>query len=74
MHGIVSYTLGGGIDRPLAIHKEGSPSIVTHQAWRGQFATTGCTKILWPGGRTTAWHHDQKDPDIRNRGVGAGPA
>jgi RHS repeat-associated protein len=37
-HGRVSYTLGGGIDRPLALHKEGRRSIIPHQDWRGQFA------------------------------------
>jgi RHS repeat-associated protein len=35
--GNVSYTHGGGIDRPLVITK-GSVSIVTHENWRGQFA------------------------------------
>jgi RHS repeat-associated protein len=33
----VSYTHGGGIDRPLVITK-GATSIVPHQNWRGQFS------------------------------------
>jgi RHS repeat-associated protein len=36
--GTVSYSHAGGIDRPLAIWKEGVGTIVTHQNWRGQFA------------------------------------
>jgi len=35
--GRVSYTHGGGIDRPLVIMK-GDTSIIPHQNWRGQFA------------------------------------
>ena len=76
----MSYTHAGGIDRPLVITK-GSTSILPHQNWRGQFSsgtyangarsdcpagvTTGCTPIAWPGWRTTAWHEDVTEPDIR---------
>jgi hypothetical protein len=35
--GWVSYTHGGGIDRPLVI-TQGDTSIVPHQNWRGQFS------------------------------------
>jgi RHS repeat-associated protein len=27
--------------------------------------TTSCIAVRWPGYRTTAWHHDVKEPDIR---------
>ena len=70
--GQVSYTHAGGIDRPLAIWKQGVGSIITHQNWRGQFArgtfwdgrlsdctssdTTWCVPVPWPGYTTTAWH------------------
>jgi RHS repeat-associated protein len=79
-YGTVSYTHAGGIDRPLVITK-GSTSILPHQNWRGQFSsgtyangarsdcapgvTTNCYPVAWPGYRTTAWHHDAKEPDIR---------
>jgi RHS repeat-associated protein len=79
-YGMVSYTHAGGIDRPLVITKNGV-SILPHQNWRGQFSsgtrpdgsrsdcpagvTTNCIQIAWPGYRTTAWHHDAKEPDIR---------
>jgi RHS repeat-associated protein len=79
-YGTVSYTHAGGIDRPLVITKDGV-SILPHQNWRGQFSsgtyangarsdcppgvTTNCIQIAWPGYRTTAWHHDVKEPDIR---------
>jgi hypothetical protein len=68
----VSYFHAGGIDRPLVIRKEGQPTIIPHENWRGQFSrgtytsgavsdcgsgqTTGCTAIAWPGHRTTARH------------------
>ncbi|HEY0017654.1 MAG TPA: RHS repeat-associated core domain-containing protein [Longimicrobium sp.] len=71
-HGRVSYFHAGGIDRPLVIRKEGQPTIIPHENWRGQFSrgtytsgavsdcgsgqTTGCTAIAWPGHRTNAWH------------------
>jgi RHS repeat-associated protein len=76
----VSYTHAGGIDRPLVITKDGV-RILPHQNWRGQFSsgtyadgtrsdcapgvTTGCIAVRWPGYRTTAWHHDVTEPDIR---------
>jgi RHS repeat-associated protein len=79
-YGTVSYTHAGGIDRPLVITKDGV-SILPHQNWRGQFSsgtyangarsdcppgsTTNCHPVSWPGYRTTAWHHDAKEPDIR---------
>jgi RHS repeat-associated protein len=79
-YGTVSYTHAGGIDRPLVITKD-DVSILPHQNWRGQFSsgtrpdgsrsdcpagvTTNCIQIAWPGYRTTAWHHDAKEPDIR---------
>jgi RHS repeat-associated protein len=79
-YGTVSYTHAGGIDRPLVITK-GSTSILPHQNWRGQFSsgtyangarsdcapgvTTNCHAVNWPGYRTTAWHHDAKEPNIR---------
>ncbi len=31
----MSYTHGGGIDRPLALHKEGQGSLIPHENWRG---------------------------------------
>jgi hypothetical protein len=34
----VSYFHAGGIDRPLVIRKEGQPTIIPHENWRGQFA------------------------------------
>jgi RHS repeat-associated protein len=56
-------------------------SILPHQNWRGEFSsgtrpdgtrsdcapgvTTNCHPVAWPGYRTTAWHHDAKEPDIR---------
>ncbi|HEY0019131.1 MAG TPA: RHS repeat-associated core domain-containing protein [Longimicrobium sp.] len=70
--GRVSYVHAGGIDRPLAIWKQGVGTIVTHQNWRGQFAMgtftsgapsdcqqyppSGCVPVSWPGWSTTAWH------------------
>jgi RHS repeat-associated protein len=79
--GNVSYFHAGGIDRPLVITKNGE-SVIPHQNWRGQFArgtypngyrsdctqgaTTGCTKIQWPGERTTARHELEPDPNIQN--------
>ena len=71
--GRVSYVhAGGGIDRPLAIWKQGVGTLVTHQNWRGQFAMgtftsgapsdcqqyppSGCVPVNWPGWGTTAWH------------------
>jgi RHS repeat-associated protein len=79
-YGTVSYTHAGGIDRPLVITKDGV-SILPHQNWRGEFSsgtrpdgtrsdcapgvTTGCIAVRWPGYRTTAWHHDVTEPDIR---------
>jgi RHS repeat-associated protein len=76
----VSYSHAGFIDRPLVITKYGV-SILPHQNWRGEFSsgtrpdgtrsdcppgvTTGCVAVRWPGYRTTAWHHDVKEPDIR---------
>ena len=36
--GTVSYTHGGGIDRPLAITRSGVGSIIPHENWRGQMA------------------------------------
>ena len=79
-YGTVSYTHAGGIDRPLVITKDGT-SILPHQNWRGQFSsgtyangarsdcavgvTTNCHPVAWPGYRTTAWHHDVTEPDIR---------
>jgi hypothetical protein len=66
----VSYFHAGGIDRPLVIRKEGQPTIIPHENWRGQFSrgtytsgavsdcgsgqTTGCTQVNWPGHRTNA--------------------
>jgi hypothetical protein len=35
---IATVATRGGIDRPLALHKEGRRSIIPHQDWRGQFA------------------------------------
>jgi RHS repeat-associated protein len=80
-HGRVSYFHAGGIDRPLVIRKEGSPTIIPHENWRGQFArgtytsgtvsdctgqTTECTQVNWPGYRTTARHaRSGSGPDIR---------
>jgi hypothetical protein len=77
----VEYFHAGGIDRPLVIRKEGEPTIIPHENWRGQFArgtytsgavsdctgqTTECTNINWPGYRTTAWHAKSgSGPDIR---------
>jgi RHS repeat-associated protein len=68
----VSYVHAGGIDRPLAIWKQGVGTLVTHQNWRGQFAMgtftsgapsdcqqyppSGCVPVSWPGWSTTAWH------------------
>jgi RHS repeat-associated protein len=62
------------------ITKNGT-SILPHQNWRGQFSsgtyangarsdcapgvTTNCHPVSWPGYRTTAWHHDVTEPDIR---------
>jgi RHS repeat-associated protein len=79
-YGTVSYSHAGGIDRPLVITKDGV-SILPHQNWRGEFSsgtrpdgarsdcapgvTTSCIAVRWPGYRTTAWHHDAKEPDIR---------
>jgi RHS repeat-associated protein len=79
-YGIVSYTHTGGIDRPLVITKN-DRSVLTHQNWRGQFArgtndngsasdcsgtqTSTCVNISWPGWRTTPWHANATDPDIR---------
>jgi RHS repeat-associated protein len=70
--GRVSYVHAGGIDRPLAIWKQGVGTLVTHQNWRGQFAMgtftsgapsdcqqyppSGCVPVSWPGWSTTAWH------------------
>jgi RHS repeat-associated protein len=70
--GRVSYAHAGGIDRPLAIWKQGVGTLVTHQNWRGQFAMgtftsgapsdclqyppSGCVPVSWPGWSTTAWH------------------
>jgi RHS repeat-associated protein len=70
--GRVSYTHAGGIDRPLAIWKQGVGTVITHQNWRGQFARgtftngqlsdcatyppQGCVPVQWPGYATTAWH------------------
>ena len=34
----MSYSHGGGIDRPQVITKDGVASIVPHVNWRGQFA------------------------------------
>ena len=34
----MSYFHAGGIDRPLVIRKEGQPTIIPHENWRGQFA------------------------------------
>jgi RHS repeat-associated protein len=69
------------IDRPLVIRKEGPPTIIPHENWRGQFSrgtytsgavgdcgpgqTTGCTAIAWPGYRTNARHQRSGGPDIR---------
>jgi RHS repeat-associated protein len=71
-YGRVSYTHAGGIDRPLAIWKQGVGTVITHQNWRGQFARgtftngqlsdcatyppQGCVPVQWPGYATTAWH------------------
>ncbi|HYW13388.1 MAG TPA: polymorphic toxin type 50 domain-containing protein [Longimicrobium sp.] len=76
----VSYTHAGGIDRPLVITKNGV-SVLPHQNWRGQFSrgtwvdgnasdcpnswATNCVNIPWPGWRTTAWHAEVKERDIR---------
>jgi RHS repeat-associated protein len=78
-YGTVSYTHGGGLDRPLVITKNGQ-SILPHQNWRGQFSrgtyangassdcaprqTSGCQRIPWPGWRTTAWHFEVQEPTI----------
>jgi hypothetical protein len=70
--GRVSYAHAGGIDRPLAIWKQGVGTLVTHQNWRGQFSMgtytsgqpsdcqqyppSGCVPVSWPGWGITAWH------------------
>jgi RHS repeat-associated protein len=65
----VSYTHGGGIDRPLALHKEGWQSILPHENWRGQFAgtcvpdaTVPCGTPQWPGWQTNAYHYGTTPP------------
>jgi hypothetical protein len=79
-YGVVSYTHAGGIDRPLVITKDGA-SVLPHQNWRGQFSrgtwangtasdcpnssATNCVNIAWPGWRTTAWHAEVKERDVR---------
>jgi RHS repeat-associated protein len=79
-YGTVSYTHAGGIDRPLVITKNGT-SVLPHQNWRGQFSrgtwangnasdcpnswATSCVNIPWPGWRTTAWHAEVKERDVR---------
>jgi RHS repeat-associated protein len=65
----------------VVIRKEGQPTIIAHENWRGQFSrgtytsgavsdctgqTTACTQVNWPGYRTTAWHQRSgSGPDIR---------
>jgi len=64
--GIVGYTHAGGIDQPLAIHRQNVPGVgnvtlVPHANWQGDymFATkadgtqcaTTCYNINWPGGK-----------------------
>jgi RHS repeat-associated protein len=69
-YGRVSYTHGGGIDRPLALHKEGWQSILPHENWRGQFAsgtcvpdaTVPCGTPQWPGWQTNAYHYGTTPP------------
>jgi RHS repeat-associated protein len=69
-YGRVSYTHGGGIDRPLALHKEGWQSILPHESWRGQFAsgtcvpdaTVPCGTVQWPGWQTNAYHYGTVPP------------
>jgi RHS repeat-associated protein len=77
----VSYTHGGGIDRPLAIIKNGQ-TVLPHENWRGQFSrgtfttgassdcplstSTNCIRIAWPGYRTTAYHEDARDFAAQN--------
>ncbi|HYW13386.1 MAG TPA: RHS repeat-associated core domain-containing protein, partial [Longimicrobium sp.] len=79
-YGTVGYAHAGGIDRPLVITKNGV-SVLPHQNWRGQFSrgtwangnasdcpnssATNCVNIPWPGWRTTAWHAEVKERDIR---------
>ncbi|HYW13389.1 MAG TPA: RHS repeat-associated core domain-containing protein [Longimicrobium sp.] len=79
-YGTVAYAHAGGIDRPLVITKNGV-SVLPHQNWRGQFSrgtwvdghasdcpnswATNCVNIPWPGWRTTAWHAEVKERDIR---------
>jgi hypothetical protein len=48
--GRVSYAHAGGIDRPLAIWKQGVGTIVTHQNWRGTCPRQRrcCTKSSMP--------------------------
>jgi RHS repeat-associated protein len=68
--GRVSYTHGGGIDRPLVLHKEGWQSILPHESWRGQFAggtcvpdaTVPCGTPQWPGWQTNAYHYGTTPP------------
>jgi len=72
--GMVSYTHGGGIDRPLALHKEGYRSLVPHETWRGQFSDGTCVVnggaecgvVPWPGWRTTAYHAMVTPPETEN--------
>jgi RHS repeat-associated protein len=72
--GRVSYTHGGGIDRPLALHKEGQGSLVPHDNWRGQFASgtciavngVGCGTVAWPGWQTNAYHAMTAPPTSEN--------
>jgi len=72
----VSYTHGGGIDRPLALHKSGQGSLVPHQNWRGQFASgtcnavggnSSCGAVSWPGWNTNAYHAQASPPQSDNR-------
>jgi RHS repeat-associated protein len=71
--GRVSYTHGGGLDRPLALHKEGYQSILPHENWRGQFADgtcvgsgADCGTVSWPGWQTNAYHFKTAPPQSEN--------
>ena len=66
--------LGAGINRPLALHKEGQGSLIPHDNWRGQFAGgtciavngVGCGTVAWPGWQTSAYHAMTQAPTSEN--------
>ena len=63
--GIVGYTHGGALDRPVALMRNGSQLIIPHAGHNGEYdyrtltsGASGPTDINWPGSEMNAYHEE----------------